>query len=512
VTAGGAARVAREPLRIWPASRRLALADALEAMGPAVRRRLLDGALLLAPVGVGVLLNVKVKYALLGVAVLAIIALVIARPVIAAYSLVLLTPLVVGINAGAVVPVLRPNEALMVLFAMAIGLRWLGGLRSGGLRWPAVDRVDATIIALGITSSALPLAMMVVRQRAITSDDLQYCLVMWKLLAEYVIMRSVVKTREQALRCLVLSMAAAAVVCVIGMLQALHLFGVPGLLAKYYAPNDVTTPLSDGRGSSLLGLPAAVADLAILNLGIAIAMILRGYPRRLWLGGLAALFALGVIAAAEFSTLIGLIVALVALMVITKAARIAAYAVPVGLIGGVLLWPVIQTRLGGFNSATGLPVSWLNRLYNLRTYFWPVLFSDNNWILGVRPSARIATDTRQYGYVWIESGYTWLLWGGGIPLLGSYLAFVAAVLKKCWRHAQRADQAGVIATALAAATCSQAVLMVFDPHLTYRGSGDIFFLLLALVRVLPGRDEPADAGGRPATGRVTEPRPQAVPA
>jgi hypothetical protein len=512
VTAGGAARVAREPFGPWAASRRLALADAFEAMGPAVRRRLLDGALLLAPVGVGILLNVKVKYALLAVAVLAVIGLVIARPVIAAYSLVLLTPLVVGINAGAVVPVLRPNEALMALFALAISLRWLWGLRTGGLRWPAIDRVDATIMALGITSSVLPLAMMVVRQRAIASDDLQYCLVIWKLLAEYVIMRSVVKTREQALHCLVLSMAAAAVVCVIGMLQALHLFGVPGLLAKYYAPNDVTTPLSDGRGSSLLGLPAAVADLAILNLGIAIAMILRGYPRRLWLGGLAALFALGVIAAAEFSTLIGLIVALVALMVITKAARIAAYAVPVGLIGAVLLWPVIQTRLGGFNSATGLPVSWLNRLYNLRTYFWPVLFSDNNWILGVRPSARIATDTRQFGYVWIESGYTWLLWGGGIPLLGSYIAFVAAVLKRCWRHAQRADPAGVIATALAAATCSQAVLMVFDPHLTYRGSGDMFFLLLALVRVLPGRRELADDGGLPATGRAARPRPQAVPA
>ena len=511
MTASGATRVAPEPSGIWSAPRRLALADATEAMGSAVRRRLLDGALLLGPIGVGVLLNVKIKYALLAVAVLAIIGLVIARPVIAAYALILLTPLTVGINAGAVIPVLRPNEALLVLFGIAIGLRWLAGLRSGALRWPAIDRVDATLIALGITSSALPLAMMAVRQRAITEDDLLYCIVIWKLLAEYVIVRSVVKTREQALRCLVLSMAATAVVCMIGMLQALHLFGVPGLLARFYAPNEVTAPLSDGRGSSLLGLPAAVADLAILNLGIAIAMLLRGYPRRLWLGGLAALFALGVIAAAEFSTLIGLIVALVVLIVITKAGRIAAYAVPVGLIGGVLLWPVIQTRLGGFNSDTGLPVSWLNRLYNLRTYFWPVLFSDNNWILGVRPSARIATDTRQFGYVWIESGYTWLLWGGGIPLLASYIAFVTQVVKKCWRYARRADPAGVIATALAAATCSQAVLMVFDPHLTYRGSGDMFFLLLALVRGLPGQHA-ADDGDQPVTARATTRRPQAVPA
>ena len=151
--------------------------------------------------------------------------------------------------------------------------------------------------------------MMVVRQRPISSDDLLYCIVMWKLLAEYVIVRAVISTREQAMRCLVLSMIAAAIVCVVGIMQALGLAGVPELLAKYYAPIGADTAVGGRRGGSLLGLPAAVADLAILNLVIAIAMIERGYPRRLWLGGLAVLYALGVVAAAEFSTVIGLVVA-----------------------------------------------------------------------------------------------------------------------------------------------------------------------------------------------------------
>jgi hypothetical protein len=31
------------------------------------------------------------------------------------------------------------------------------------------------------------------------------------------------------------------------------------------------------------------------------------------------------------------------------------------------------------------------------------------------------------------------------------------------------------------------VSMIFDPHLTYRGSGDAFFLILGLVRMLPGK-------------------------
>ena len=134
-----------------------------------------------------------------------------------------------------------------------------------------------------------------------------------------------------------------------------------------------------------------------------------------------------------------------------------------------------------------LPLSWVDRLYNLRTFFWPVLFSDYNWILGVRPTPRVAAPSKVGGFIWIESGYTWLLWCGGIPLLASYIAFAAAVLRKSWAYVRRADAAGIVATAVAAAMCSQVVLMSFDPHLTFRGSGDAFFLLLPLIRKLPAR-------------------------
>ena len=319
---------------------------------------------------------------------------------------------------------------------------------------------------------------------------------MWKLYVEYVIIRTVVTTREQAMRCLWLAMLAGAVVCGVGITQVLHFPGVAGLLAKFYAPLGLDTSLSNGRGSSLLGLPAATADLGILSLAIAIAMLVRGSPKWRSLSVIGVLCALGVVAAAEFSTLIGLIVAVAALLVLTRSRRLAAAIIPVTVVSAVLLWPSISIRLGGFNSATGLPVSWINRLYNLETYFWPVLFSDNNWILGVQPAARIATSSRQYGYVWIESGYTWLLWGGGIPLLGSYFWLIGAVVKKGWAYSRRADAAGIAATAAIVAGCTQLVLMLFDPHLTYRGSGDAFFMLIALVRILP-----SVAGGSRMTRR-----------
>ncbi|MDX6395287.1 MAG: putative peptidoglycan lipid flippase [Streptosporangiaceae bacterium] len=479
-------------------------------IGPVLGRLRLEIALLLGCAAIGVLTAISVKYAVTAMLVLGLSGWVLVRPATAGYLLIFLTPLVVGVDASHLVPLLRPNEALMVLFGALIGLRWLAGVRTGDRRWPRLDRVDIWLIALGLTSSVVPLMMMVARQRQITPDDLLYCIVIWKLLGEYVIVRATITTREQAMRCLVLSMISAAIVSAIAILQSLGLFGVPALLAKFYAPLGVTAVLTNGRGSSLLGLPAAVADLAILNLVIAIAMIVRGHPRRLWLGGLAALLAFSVLAAAEFSTVIALLVALGAVVALTKSGKIVAYGIPVALLGGVLLWPVIEIRLSGFHSASGLPISWITRLRNLQTYFWPTLFSDFNWIFGVRPSARVVAPNQQYGYVWIESGYTWLLWGGGIPLLASYLGFGGAVVRKGWAFARRADAAGIAGTAVAAALCAQMFSMILDPHLTYRGAGDAVFLILALVRVLPSRPARVDDHGTPVVAAAATPRLQEV--
>ena len=463
-------------------------ASAVQAARPVLRRRQLDAFLLLGIMAVGALAGIKIKYAVFAVICAGLVGWVMARPPVAAYLLIFVTPLVAGISGGSVVPLIRPNEALMVLLGLAIGLRWLAGLRTGGIRWPRVGSVEVALIALGVTTSLVPLAMMLVRQRPITEVDLLYSIVLWKLLAEYIIVRSVISTREQVMRCLWLSMAAAAIVGLIAIAQSVGVAGVPALVARLTSSSSGSDGMvTVARGSSLLGLPAATADLAILNLGIAVAMIARGHPRRLWLGGLVVLYVLTVIAASEFATVIGLVVALIALMVLTRSGRLAVYMIPVALLGGVLLWPAIELRLSGFHSTAGLPLSWVDRLYNLRTFFWPVLFSDYNWILGVRPTPRVVAPSKAEGFIWIESGYTWLLWCGGIPLLASYIAFVAAVLRKSRAYVRRADATGIVATAVAAAVCSQVVLMSFDPHLTFRGSSDAFFLLLPLIRKLPAR-------------------------
>ncbi len=405
------------------------------------------------------------------------------RPAVAGYLVIGVTPLIVGIDRGRILPVLRPNEALILLAAGALLARGIWNLRTGVRLRPRIGLVVGSLILMAVFNSAVPLLWMAVRGVSISADDLMYAIVLWKYLALYAVVRASVRSDRDVRRCLWLAMIAACIVAVIAILQSLDLFGVPRLLASYYTPafsND--TRLSNNRGSSTLALPAATADLMIFNLALAAGFWRRYGLRQLALWPIAVLFVVGTLASGQFSGAIGLLVAMIAIGLVSRRADLPLVFGLVGLGATWLLRPVIAHRLSGFQRVSGLPESWVGRLRNLRSYFWPKLFSHENFLLGVQPSARVP-GPRDLGikWVWIESGYTWLLWGGGIPLLLSFVLFVVVSVRRSWALAQRPDAVGIAATAVFAGVLVVTVLMSFDPHITYRGSADLLFSLLALI-------------------------------
>jgi hypothetical protein len=422
----------------------------------------------------------------------ALIAIVAIRPPVAAYVLIGGTPLIAGIDRGLVIPVLRPNEALLVLVAGGLVARGIVRPRSASLPRIRMDRTNISILILAFTASVLPLAWMLTRGQAITQDDILYALIPWKYYAVYLVTLTSIRTERQVRTCLWVGMIAGSIVAVIAILESLRLFGITGALATYYKPYGNVQALLNSRGGSTLALPIAEADLMIFNLAVAIGLLIRGPKHRGALIALAAVFLAGTLAAGEFSGVIGLVLAIAVIAIVTRRVRPVIGFAPALLAAGYALRPVIEERTRGFQSASGLPVSWAGRLANLRNYFWPVLFSHGNFILGVRPAARVPTATMATGYIWIESGYTWLLWSGGIPFLLAFFYFVGANLRRCLSVTRSRDDAvGAAALAAVVGLAIVTVLMLLDPHLTYRGSADWLFALLALASIGRGSDRAA---------------------
>jgi hypothetical protein len=421
------------------------------------------------------------------------------RPVWAAYLLVATTPLLAGIDRGRVLPILRPSEAVLAAVLAGLAARGTLALLRGEQVRIRLGTTEWALAAFVLTGSVAPLLWMLVRGRDVTADDLFYASYLWKYAVVYAVVRVVVREERQVATCLWISMASAAVVGAIAILQSLQLFGVPGLLASFWSPSEGQESLSAGRGTSTLSSSFAVADLMVLNLAIAAGFLSRHPPHREVLIALAAVFVLGAIGAGQFSGYLGLAVGAVAIGVILgRLRRIALLAVPAALVGGVLLWPVIAARLGQVDAASGLPRSWVGpngRWSNLTTYFWPDLFRDWNWITGVQVSARVPAPEQWRDWVWIESGHTWLLWSGGVAFLVACLVLLAVAIRAVAGVARRrADAIGVAAIAALTALWLHAVLMTLDVHLTLRGSADLTFTLLALAFTAPTVARAARAG------------------
>ena len=420
-----------------------------------------------------------------------IVLLTVLRPVWAVVGYVALDPLVVGVNRGSLVPGLRLNEVLLVLILVGLVPVVLRAWARSDGRPSGVRPLDLAVFALAFTGSVTTLLWMYARGREITSDDLLYALTLWKLVALYATVRLVLRDARAARAALVALLVSSGLIGAIGVLQAISVGPVIDALAAL-VPSEVSYDVAGNRATSTVANPIAYGDVMLYAALIAVALGMR-LPRARRYLVLAALLALCALASGEVSILIALVVTAIAFATATRTIGRSLLAFGgLAVVALLVLQPVLAARVRYVDPGTGLPISWTGpygRLTNLEQYFWPQVAADYNWLFGVRTAGRVPGLQFWRPWVYIESGYTWALWTGGLPLLVAVIALLVVAVRTgrslTPSSTPVAGAVGIITTTLA---WSLAVLMVFDPHLTFRGGGEIVFILLALAANLdPGR-------------------------
>ncbi|MEM9563812.1 MAG: sugar transferase [Actinomycetota bacterium] len=389
-------------------------------------------------------------------------------------------PFLAGLPRGSLLPAVRPSEALqgaVTAIAVTAGAAALVSHRRWRVR---VQPLEWWLLALVVTSSVGPALWLLARGRDLGASELLSTLPFLKYAALYVLVRALVRSRHEVDAVVGAAVASASVIAVISVAQAVGVGPVIAVLERFFV-SSADDVIDGGRGTTTIG--SSIATGAYLSLAAGLALSRTWITGRMIWGAATALCLAGALASGQAGTLVALAVIVPAVAHRHgRLGQVVRLSLPVGAIGLVGLSTVVAARLTDVDPSSGLPISWLIRWNNLSELYLPDLRSGG-WLLGVSPDAVVVPPDVWRTTVYLESGYLWLLWVGGVPLLIAAVGFLVAT----WRAMapERGDvepRRGIdtVRSVARPAVAMMAVLSLIDPHLTLRAGADLFFVVIAL--------------------------------
>jgi lipopolysaccharide/colanic/teichoic acid biosynthesis glycosyltransferase len=420
--------------------------------------------------------------------------------VLAVMTYLLTMPLLAGLPRGGIIPVVRPSEALQLVVTVAAVAVGSAALINGERRQLRIQPMEWWLLATTVAASVLPLLWLVARARPVGTDELLAAFPFVKYLALYALVRCTVASEAAVALVIRAAMVAAGIVTAIAITQALGVGPVIDVLGRFFV-SGAEDVVDGGRGTTTIG--SSIATGAFLSMACGIALSI-GWTTGAWRWiVLACYLGIGALASGQAGTVmaLGVVVFFVARSH-RRVEQLIMWGTPAAVLATIGLWPIVAARLADLDQNRGLPGSWVIRWNNISELYLPSL-TDGGWLLGVSPNAIVSPPDVWRDAIYLESGYLWLLWVGGLPLLIAAVGFLVSA----WRtlasittarattggtaHPKPAGAAdagfatagpytAAAAIAARAAVAMIAVVSIIDPHLTLRAGADLFYVLLAL--------------------------------
>jgi len=411
-----------------------------------------------------------------------IIAMIEPRPILIVYVLTLVLPLTGGLARGAIVPIFRLPQALLLLgFFLVLVAR---ASLQGKLRLSSMDLVFGIFL---LSEDVLPVLALYYHGDHLNFNDSQVIQALLRPFQYYVLYRIVVAlvTSEKQIKIVLkLILLTSIFVSIIGILQGIGVGPVKTFLQTYYPPPDNTPAYiaNTSRIGSTTGYYSALG--AYLAFTLIIALVCYASQRTLrispWLIVTTILLdSIALILTGTFTVWIGLAIGGAIVFILNGHLPRMTIFVLIGLALVVIVTVFhsfiidrLNEQLGASTSQGLVPSSFAYRIRLWKEDTLPII--SHNLLFGVGPAPANAFEDSQYIALLLEGGISYLL--GYLLLMGVALAF-------CWYQIKKGakDAARQVAIATFAILIAMNIMNISEEYFTYVGASQTFWTLLAIV-------------------------------
>ena len=417
------------------------------------------------------------------VAGMAIIILTARRPIVGCALLAVGVPLTTALGRDTVIPVLRPNEAILLLVLAGLALHQLWTRQAF-----AYHQLDIAILLFSVVSVLIPWLVLFLAQSWIDFDTWRAVLGPLQFLAVYWCFAQLRVSDNHLTWLLNLTLLISLIAGVMALVELQDFpSGARAFLLTYFPPNRFAVYDTVYRPTSTLGAYGAVGAFAALNFILALTLANRKTSRRTsaWLTTVMVVNLAALVASLTWAP--GAALLLGAATVIRFARRvprqiwIAAAAVVVAII---ILWPAVSIRLDQQQIALGNIQTVDQRLRNWQVYFLPAL-ADHVWL---GSGTLLPNDIPPYMFDFVDNEFLRIGFRAGLVGIGILLVMLSVVGVSAWRCRESVDPWRRTLGAIVLATVLTIVLTGFTAeYLSFGGLSQyiamLFGLLAARLRV-----------------------------
>jgi hypothetical protein len=417
-----------------------------------------------------------------------LLVLVVPKPILIVYGLILFMPLTGGLARGNVVPFLRIGQAILVLgFILFLLAR---PSPQGKSRLTAIDLAFALYF---LTEAVFPMLALYYRGEQVNlnyvgssgQSPLQTLLGPLQYYLLYRIVVATISTERQIKVVLELSFIASIIVSVIGIVER-FVAPVRTFIQTYYPPSvqSATVSLDELRITSTLGHYSGLAAYLVFTIILVLACYTVGERMKispLLLAITAAFDSIALLLTGTFSGWIGLAVGVTTFFILTGRVPKLFILIPCGIaLAALIFQSFLSARLDqqlGAGAAVGLlPQSLAFRINLWESLFLPAI--GQHRLFGAGPSPAVLNSWPAE-----ESQYLLLLLRGGLPYFFSYLFLIGVAITMCWRQmkSKGRDAKHSVAFALLVILITMSVMNVSAEYFTYVGGTQVLWTLLAIL-------------------------------